>query len=72
MDFGSGDIGAEPNTEADVEWTRLSLDGGAVVLYPPFYGGASTFKYNDSLHGEHQSGLNNMLRLVDQRCSYPR
>ncbi len=46
VDFGSGAIGAEPNTEADVNGT-LSMDGGAVVLYPPFYGGASTLKYND-------------------------
>jgi len=46
VDFGSGAIGAEPNTEAYVNGT-LSMDGGAVVLYPPFYGGASTLKYND-------------------------
>ena len=47
VDFGSGDIGAEPNTETTVTGT-LSLDGGAVVIYAPFYGGASTLKYNDS------------------------
>ena len=47
VDFGSGDIGAEPNTETTVTGT-LSLDGGAVVLFAPFYGGASTLKYNDS------------------------
>ena len=47
VDFGSGNIGAEPNTETTVTGT-LSLDGGSVVLFAPFYGGASTLKYNDS------------------------
>ena len=47
VECGSGDIGAEPNTETTVTGT-LSLDGGAVVIYAPFYGGASTLKYNDS------------------------
>jgi hypothetical protein len=47
VDFGSGDIGAEPNTETTITGT-LSLDGGAVVIFAPFYGAASTLKYNDS------------------------
>ena len=67
MDFGSGAYGAEPNTETTVTGT-LSLDGGAVVLYPPFYGGASTLKYNDALHGEHRVDQPTMLRLRPKVC----
>ena len=47
VDFGSGDVGAEPNTETTINGT-LSLNGGSVVLFAPFYGAASTLKYNDS------------------------
>jgi hypothetical protein len=47
VDFGSGDVGQGTQTECLITGT-LSLDGGAVVLYPPFYEAASILKYNDS------------------------
>ena len=46
VDFGSGNIGQGVQTECKITGT-LSLDGGAVVLYPPFYEPASVLKYND-------------------------
>ena len=46
VDFGSGNIGQGVQSECLITGT-LSLDGGAVVLYPPFYEGASVLKYND-------------------------
>ena len=47
VDFGSGNIGNGTDAESRITGT-LSLDGGAVVLYPPFYEAGSTLKYNDS------------------------
>ena len=70
VDFGSGDIGAEPNTETTVTGT-LSLDGGAVVLYAPFYGGASTLKYNDSYTVSTRVDATKMFGS-DERGSYQR
>ena len=50
VDFGEGDVtGETPDPNAAVTITsQLSLDGGAVVVNPPYYGSASTLKYNSS------------------------
>jgi len=50
VDFGEGDAsGGTPEPNAAVTITNeLSLDGGAVVVNPPYYGPASTLKYNSS------------------------
>ncbi|MCH1585001.1 MAG: hypothetical protein L7S62_07560, partial [Flavobacteriales bacterium] len=47
VDFGSGNIGNGTDAESRITGT-LSLDGGSVVLYPPFYEAGSTLKYNNS------------------------
>ena len=50
VDFGEGDVTGgtqEPNAAVTIT-SQLSLDGGAVVVNPPYYGSASTLKYNSS------------------------